>query len=80
VIETKQDVTIAFITTQMKWGSEYDVPLYPSDINGLKRYSLIRLNKLATIDKELILGRLGSIGESEMKLLNMNLYKIFQLT
>jgi mRNA interferase MazF len=59
LIETAGDVTIAFITTQIKWNSENDILLQPSDLNGLKKVSLIRLNKLATIDKGLVIGRLG---------------------
>lgn len=79
LIETEEDVTVAFITTQLKWNSEFDVLLQPSDLNGLKKDSLIRLNKLATIDKELLIGRLGSLDESSLRLLNKNLIRIFQL-
>jgi len=79
LIETDEDVTIAFITTQLKWKSEFDVLLPPSEMNGLKKISLIRLNKMATIDKELVLGRLGSLDEPSIRLLNQNLIRIFQL-
>jgi len=75
LIETDEDVTVAFITTQLKWKTE----LQPSDLNGLKRVSLIRLNKLATIDKELVIGRLGSIDKTSTGLLNKNLIRIFRL-
>lgn len=79
LIETDDDVTVAFITTQMKWKTEFDVHLQPSDWNGLKKDSLIRLNKLATIDKELVIGRLGSLDETSIGLLNTNLIRIFRL-
>lgn len=79
LIETDEDVTVAFITTQLKWKTEFDVLLQPSDLNGLKKDSLIRLNKLATIDKELVIGRLGSIDETSTGLLNKNLIRIFRL-
>ncbi len=79
LIETDDDVTVAFITTQIKWDSGLDVLLHPSELSGLKKISLIRLNKLATIDKELVIGRLGSLNEPSMEMLNKNLIRIFQL-
>lgn len=79
LIETDDDVTVAFITTQIKWDSGLDVLLHPSELNGLKKISLIRLNKLATIDKELVIGRLGSLNETSLGLLNRNLIRIFQI-
>lgn len=79
LIETDEDVTVAFITTQVKWDSGFDVLLNPSDLNGLKKISLIRLNKLATIDRELVIGLLGSLDEPHLRLLNGNLVRIFQL-
>jgi mRNA interferase MazF len=79
LIETEEDVTVAFITTQVKWNSDFDVLLHPSNLNGLKKVSLIRLNKLATIDKELVIGRLGTLDETAIQLLNKYLIQIFQL-
>jgi mRNA interferase MazF len=79
LIDTDEDVTVAFITTQVKWGNEFDILLNPSELNGLKKISLIRLNKLATIDKELVIGRLGKLDEPSIRLLNQNLIQIFQL-
>lgn len=79
LIETDEDITVAFITTQIKWSTGFDVLLTPSDLNGLKKVSLIRLNKLATIDKDLVEGRLGSLNEPSLGLLNRNLIRIFRL-
>lgn len=79
LIETDEDITVAFITTQIKWSTGFDVLLTPSDLNGLKKVSLIRLNKLATIDKDLVVGRLGSLDEPSLGLLNRNLIRIFRL-
>jgi mRNA interferase MazF len=79
LIESDEDVTVAFITTQLKWSTEFDLLLHPSDLNGLKKISVIRLNKLATIDKELVIGRLGVLDEPSIQLLNRNLIQIFRL-
>ncbi len=79
LIETDDDVTVAFITTQIKWNSGLDVLLHPSELSGLKKISLIRLNKLATIDKELVIGRIGTLDDPSILQLNRNLVRIFQL-
>jgi len=73
LIDSEDDVTVCFITTQLKWQSELDIPIQPSEINGLKKPSLIRLGKWATIDKELIIGRLGVLDEYFSDLLNKKL-------
>ena len=57
LIEAEYDVTVSFITTQSTWQDEALVLLYSSPENGLKKDSIVRLNKLATIDKEMILGK-----------------------
>lgn len=54
-------VIVAFISTQTKWKNESDIFLFPNKENNLKKDSIIRLDKLASIDKDLILGRLGKI-------------------
>ncbi len=73
------DVTVAFISTQLKWKEATDLVLNPSSKNGLKKESLLRLSKLATIDKDLALGRLGVVDLEVIKLINQNLKKIFNL-
>ena len=70
MFDTKEDVTVCFITTRLNWQSEYDLSIEPSTANGLKKPSLIRLNKLATIDKDLITGKLGMLEDHYVLLLN----------
>jgi len=79
LIDSEDDVTICFITTQLKWQSEYDISIDPSFANGLKKTSLVRLNKIATIDKNLIIGLLGCLDEENFSKLDKNLIRIFQL-
>lgn len=73
------DITVAFISTQLKWKEETDVILKPTHENGLKKESLLRLRKLATIDKELALGCLGHVDEHTIKDVNDKLKKILSL-
>ena len=59
------DIIVAFISTQIKWKENTDVLLNPSNENGLKKDSLVRLSKLATIDKYLAIGLADHISERE---------------
>jgi mRNA interferase MazF len=73
------DVIVAFITTQSKWHNPYDILLEPNDSNGLKKTSLLRLSKITTIDKDLILGKLGELNAFEIQKINLNLLKTLNL-
>ena len=79
LIESEDDVTVCFITTQLKFQSEYDIVVQPTKLNGLKKTSLIKLNKLATLDEELVIGRLGMLDVQYMTLLNKNLIRLLKL-
>lgn len=77
--QSKLDITVAFVSTQLKWKESTDVELIPSPINGLKKDSIIRLSKLATIDKKLAIGSIGKLSVQELNLVNQNLKIIFDL-
>jgi len=63
----------------LKWQSAFDIVVQPTKLNGLKTSSLIRLSKLATIDKELIIGRLGILDKHYVDLVNKNLISLLKL-
>ena len=73
------DVTVAFVTSQIHFKEGTDIVIDPSKENGLKRTSLIRLNKIATIDKDIVLGKLGEIDEDVLIQININLKILFDL-
>ncbi|WP_291102167.1 MULTISPECIES: type II toxin-antitoxin system PemK/MazF family toxin [unclassified Flavobacterium] len=73
------DVIVAFVTTQFKWQNSYDILLEPDNFNGLKKSSLVRLSKITTIDKDLILGKLGELNTLDLQKINNNLIKILEL-
>jgi len=77
--ETALDVTVSFITTQIQWQEATDIILQPSLGNGIKKASLIRLSKIATIDKHLIAGKIGNISQIQINDLNQKLKIIFQV-
>ena len=79
LFSTKFDVTICFITTQFQWKGKYDFMLIASSFNGLKKDSIIRISKLTTIDKNLILGKIGNMEPNYILSLNSSLIDILQL-
>lgn len=79
LITTETDVTAAFLSTQAVEKESTDILISPSPENGLKKQSLLRLNKIATLSKDLILGRLGSLTNDEIKMVDKNLVKLFQI-
>ncbi|GAB2781487.1 type II toxin-antitoxin system PemK/MazF family toxin [Rhabdobacter roseus] len=79
LVTTSTDITVAFITSQVKWQEEYDLKLDPNPENGLKKASLVRLSKIATLDHDLVIGRLGTLPARDTDLLNKKLIKLFKL-
>jgi mRNA interferase MazF len=79
LIESESLVTICFISTQIIYLNEIDFILQPNEANRLKKESVVKLNKLATIDKDLIIGKIGMLNHSEINTLNQALRKILKL-
>lgn len=74
------DVTVCFITTQLGWQEPTDVLLSPSSSNNLKKLSLIRTSKIATVDKTLAKGLLGRLSPTESSELDVKLKILLQLS
>ncbi|MEO6682427.1 MAG: type II toxin-antitoxin system PemK/MazF family toxin [Ginsengibacter sp.] len=79
LVENFQDLTVCFITTQIDWQEETDILLNPTESNGLKKQSLIRTGKIATIDKSLLKGLLGRLSTENLNRLNDCLKILFKL-
>jgi len=77
--DTSLDFTVCFITTQTKWQEPTDVLLLPSATSGLRKHSLIRTSKIATLDRSLAKGLLGKLSQPELTDLNHKLKALFQL-
>ncbi len=56
LVETSLDITVCFITTQTQWQEPSDVLILPGASNGLRKQSLIKSSKIATLDKSLAKG------------------------
>ncbi len=73
------DIVVTFITTKLKWSENTDVLLKPNNDNRLKKISIIRTNKLATLDIELVIGKLGELSENNLNELNSKLKQVLGL-
>ncbi|QEC76886.1 type II toxin-antitoxin system PemK/MazF family toxin [Mucilaginibacter ginsenosidivorax] len=76
---TSLDLTVCFITTQTSWQEPTDTMLMPNPLNGLKKQSLIRTSKIATLDRSLAKGLLGRLSANELTDMNGKLKILFQL-
>jgi mRNA interferase MazF len=74
------DVVVSFITTNLVWNEKTDILIKPNNTNRLKRTSLIRTNKLATIKNTIIIGKIGELDRKTVDELNEKLIQIFELT
>ena len=79
LLETRFDFIICFITSNLKIKETFDITLKPTSTNGLKKESIIKTNKIMTIDKEKVEGKIGTLNNTEIKLLNKNLILLYSL-
>ena len=77
--DTTLDLTVCFITTQIGWQETTDVLLMPNTTNGLRKQSLVRVSKIATLDRSLAKGLLGGLTSKEVNELDNKLKILFQL-
>jgi mRNA interferase MazF len=79
LVDVPDDLTVCFITTQLGWQEPADLMLQPNSVNGLKKASLVRISKIATLDRTLAKGLLGRLTQQEIAELNMKLKTLLQL-
>jgi len=77
--DTNLDITVCFITSQIGWQEPTDVSMQPNSTNGLRKQSLIRTSKIATLDKTLAKGLLGKLSQNELAELNTKLKILLQI-
>jgi mRNA interferase MazF len=84
IYEGEQDVVVAFISSKVPSElSEVDVSVTRKDRgfekSGLKVDSLIKLDKIATVLKDLVVGELGELGEEPRREVNRKLRKMLEM-
>lgn len=66
----QKDITVAFITSQIELLNEFDISIKPNNGNGIKKESIIKLTKLATLETSLAVGKLGEVNNFELLEIN----------
>jgi mRNA interferase MazF len=79
--EGEKDVVVAFISSRIQKPKATDIAIdekHPEfNQTGLKLTSVIKLDKIATISKELILGEIGKIGAKLKEEINRKIPEIY---
>lgn len=79
LVVNKNDVVVSFITTNESLKTETDISIQSSPKNGLKSNSIVLLNKIATLEKSLVLGKIGVLAAKEIREVNQMLIEIFKI-
>lgn len=73
------DVVLLFISSNATKLDKYEVILKPSKTNNLKIPSTVNCAKIATLEKKIILGEIGSLSVLEKKSVDLRLKQVFKL-
>jgi len=73
------DVVVVFISSILTKKNDLDVPVNTDKTNGLKKNSVIKCSKIATLDKKIILGELGTLSRKDLGKVDKALSKIFKI-
>ncbi|MBP6945616.1 type II toxin-antitoxin system PemK/MazF family toxin [Patescibacteria group bacterium] len=74
------DCIVAFLSSvEQKRPKPFDLKVRMTSQNGLKKDSLLKLDKLATLQRTIIIGELGVLEASVMKMVDAKLRQLFQL-
>ncbi len=79
LVNFKHDIPVCFITSQLSILEEWDFMLYPDLKTGINQNSLVKVGKIATITKSLVFGKLGSLPDDHVFILNQKLKQVFQI-
>ena len=78
LLENRFDFVICFITSNLTIKETFDLVLSPNRSNGLKNQSLLKTNKIMTIDKDAVKLKIGHLSNAEINLLNNNIVKLYK--
>ena len=72
------DLLLAFITSNLIKKNSFDIVLL-KDGTGLHNDSVLKLKKIMTIHKSLLVGKIGSISKEQLKMIEEKLSKMLNL-
>ncbi|CAA6603832.1 conserved hypothetical protein [Rhodospirillaceae bacterium LM-1] len=74
--ERRTDIVVAYITSVPRNDPDA-MPIAPTKGNGLKTDSMVRFDKIATIDKAILSGQLGSADAGWLKIAQERFFGVF---
>ncbi|MDO8569687.1 MAG: type II toxin-antitoxin system PemK/MazF family toxin [bacterium] len=75
-----EDCIVAFLSSvKNKKIYPFDFVIKPSKRNGLKMNSVVKINKIATLEKRIVLGQLGTLESVELNKIDAKLKLLFGL-
>lgn len=75
--DNEGDYLLAFITSILIKKSDFDI-LIKKEGTGLHKDSILRLKKMMTIHKSLVVGKIGSISKGQLKMVEEALFKMLK--
>ena len=75
----KPDVIVCFISSNLEGKNPSAVRIEPKTSNGLKVPSVVRFDKIATLDKRIVLGAIGSLSPEWLKKHQKEFLSVFGL-
>lgn len=76
-----RDVTLSFISSVVENPGSFDLKLRPdATSNNLKKESLLKVSKLATLSRNMILGKVGVLLPGQLRDVDKLLVRYFQIT
>ena len=84
LFEVEKDIVVAFISSRLPEAPSPPEIVVKEDHSefrqtGLKRSSVVRLDKVATITKDLVAGEIGEVGPALKKKINEALLALYRL-
>lgn len=78
--KNSEDCIVAFLSSvkQKRMGA-FDLPITPSERNGLKVNSTIKVDKIATLQKKIVIGELGVLEKSFISIIEGKLRMLFSI-
>jgi mRNA interferase MazF len=77
--QNSEDCIVAFVSSVERKLGLYDIVLAPTNENGLKGESVVKINKLATLEKKAIIGEIGKLDTVTLKKIDEMIRKVFQI-
>lgn len=73
------DCIVGFISSVQRKPEKFDISVVHSKSNGLKTDSVIKVEKIATLQKKIFIGELGALEPAYMKEVDKKLKMLFSL-